>query len=511
MPNLNYEFAIFPTKPQRLHLNRRMRDCRWQWNYAVKTRDQLIKSLECLRVEHVLKTILLSLSKKADTHVRKDAIKKMMEHHPEVPQGNWAKFYDLKIIFGNRYPITIAHLDVKVLAQEIKPILKREMSAYRAWNKKTKEQQKGKGAPKSPIYHALRNATSSYAGYEAKLYAVRAFTKVKSQTIHSSVSGNINSSFHRACNPSKEQRENGATGNPRFHKRNNSYIYQERKDVLREVNGKFQIRLQGLPRGMEWVDIHLHRSIPECAKLRYVCVKEAGDGWRAVLSLSVSESAYHIEPSRKDEMVGIDPGVINTLALAKFKRDDESFVGFEKFHYSPLSKSLRKLQILSRRIGRLRGPDRRRHQKPSLRWIRLNNQRRKLYAHISNQRKDILHNVSRYLATFGVVAIGEWEPPRKKGEGTRKQRREGRDRATATLRAMTVEKGKRAGTDIIAQGYTKEFFTTQRCSCCGERTGPTTTKIRIWDCANCGAKHDVDENAAINILMMALGKYEETF
>ncbi|NES08018.1 MAG: transposase, partial [Okeania sp. SIO2F4] len=43
--------------------------------------------------------------------------------------------------------------------------------------------------------------------------------------------------------------------------------------------------------------------------------------------------------------------------------------------------------------------------------------------------------------------------------------------------------------------------TSQTCSCCGFKGGKLDLSIREWECLNCGAKHDRDENAAINILV----------
>ena len=42
--------------------------------------------------------------------------------------------------------------------------------------------------------------------------------------------------------------------------------------------------------------------------------------------------------------------------------------------------------------------------------------------------------------------------------------------------------------------------TSQICSCCGLKGGKLDLSIREWECFNCGAKHDRDENAARNIL-----------
>ncbi|WP_202220928.1 zinc ribbon domain-containing protein [Okeania sp. KiyG1] len=43
--------------------------------------------------------------------------------------------------------------------------------------------------------------------------------------------------------------------------------------------------------------------------------------------------------------------------------------------------------------------------------------------------------------------------------------------------------------------------TSQVCSCCGFKGGKLDLQVREWECLNCGAKHDRDENAAINILV----------
>ena len=43
--------------------------------------------------------------------------------------------------------------------------------------------------------------------------------------------------------------------------------------------------------------------------------------------------------------------------------------------------------------------------------------------------------------------------------------------------------------------------TSQICSNCGFKGGKLDLQVREWECLNCGAKHDRDENAAINILV----------
>ena len=59
-----------------------------------------------------------------------------------------------------------------------------------------------------------------------------------------------------------------------------------------------------------------------------------------------------------------------------------------------------------------------------------------------------------------------------------------------------------------AEKYGRDFrviscweATSQTCSSCRFKGGKLDLSIREWECLNCGAKHDRDENAAINILV----------
>ncbi|WP_375341056.1 zinc ribbon domain-containing protein [Okeania sp. SIO2B3] len=52
--------------------------------------------------------------------------------------------------------------------------------------------------------------------------------------------------------------------------------------------------------------------------------------------------------------------------------------------------------------------------------------------------------------------------------------------------------------------------TSQKCSCCGFKGGKKELNVRQWTCLNCGAKHDRDINAAINILNTSVETVVET-
>ena len=61
------------------------------------------------------------------------------------------------------------------------------------------------------------------------------------------------------------------------------------------------------------------------------------------------------------------------------------------------------------------------------------------------------------------------------------------------------------GTLIVEVG--RYFASSQLCHCCGEKNPQVKDlKVRQWKCPKCGAEHDRDKNAAINILREGLGQ-----
>jgi putative transposase len=56
------------------------------------------------------------------------------------------------------------------------------------------------------------------------------------------------------------------------------------------------------------------------------------------------------------------------------------------------------------------------------------------------------------------------------------------------------------------------FPSSKRCSCCGRINKDLTLKVRTWQCATCGAVHDRDDNAAMNLELWATdSKLREAF
>ncbi|MFE2320932.1 zinc ribbon domain-containing protein, partial [Streptomyces sp. NPDC059441] len=62
---------------------------------------------------------------------------------------------------------------------------------------------------------------------------------------------------------------------------------------------------------------------------------------------------------------------------------------------------------------------------------------------------------------------------------------------------MLEYKAARYGRTLVRIGRFEP--TSQTCSACGVKDGPKPLNVREWTCSACGAVHDRDHNAAINV------------
>jgi IS605 OrfB family transposase len=80
------------------------------------------------------------------------------------------------------------------------------------------------------------------------------------------------------------------------------------------------------------------------------------------------------------------------------------------------------------------------------------------------------------------------------------------DSGWSMLKRMLQYKGEHAGRSVEV---VNERNTTRACSFCGALLGPKGMDmlvVRYWECSECGAGHDRDQNAARNILFVGLRK-----
>ena len=125
---------------------------------------------------------------------------------------------------------------------------------------------------------------------------------------------------------------------------------------------------------------------------------------------------------------------------------------------------------------------------------------RAIHAKIANQRKDALHKFSHAMVSqYGAIFVGnissQWMLKTSSAKGAL-------DASWSRLKIMLEYKSQQAG--VIFE-VVNEAYTTQTCSCCGNipsssPKGRAGLRVREWTFSDCGAHHDRDVNAAINIL-----------
>jgi IS605 OrfB family transposase len=131
-------------------------------------------------------------------------------------------------------------------------------------------------------------------------------------------------------------------------------------------------------------------------------------------------------------------------------------------------------------------------------------QAKRLHRKVARRRADALHKFSRRIVDqYETIVVGDVSS--QKLAKTR-MAKSVLDSGWSMLKRMLQYKGEHAGRSVEV---VSERNTTRACSLCGALLGPTGVDmlvVRYWECSECGAGHDRDENAARNILFVGLRK-----
>ena len=161
--------------------------------------------------------------------------------------------------------------------------------------------------------------------------------------------------------------------------------------------------------------------------------------------------------------------------------------GEKKQHPQPLKQSLNKLRSLNKALSR--------KQKGSNGWWRCVRQIARLYRKITNQRKDFQWQLASELCKkFDTIAIETLNLDGMKRLWGRKVS----DLAFYQFVEILKYKCQKHGRTLLQVG--QWTATTKPSSDCGFHNENLMLDDRQWTCPDCGAHHDRDINAAINIL-----------
>lgn len=224
-----------------------------------------------------------------------------------------------------------------------------------------------------------------------------------------------------------------------------------------------------------WVKTVLHRPLEGTPKSITVSKTKSGEYYVSVLC----EVEVSVLPNGKPP-VGVDLGLKDFAVLS---------TGEKVEHPKYLRKAERRLKKLQQRLSRKKKGSANR-EKARLLVARQ-------HEHVARQRSDFLHKLSRRLvAEHGTIHL---EDLNIRGMlANHKLAKSIADSGWGMLGRLCEYKAEWYGSQILRAD--RFYPSSKTCSVCGYVSHDLTLSDRFWTCGSCGAHHDRDINAAINLL-----------
>jgi len=218
----------------------------------------------------------------------------------------------------------------------------------------------------------------------------------------------------------------------------------------------------------------MHR--PYSGVVKGVLITRSGDNWYVIIQAEQDVS----EPKKEGRSVGIDVG------LDSFAVDSDGRVIENPRFYEHSRDRIKKLQQSVARKQRF-----------SKNWKKAKGKLEKAYDHITNQKNDFLHKLSRrYVDTYATICVEDLNIKYLKENGkSRGLRRSIHSASWGRFYSYLSYKAESAGTELVKVDPRN---TTQMCSNCGSIVKKTLSE-RVHECPYCGFVADRDYNAAVNI------------
>jgi len=263
------------------------------------------------------------------------------------------------------------------------------------------------------------------------------------------------------------------------------------------ANDKFEIeghRIK-LPK-LGWVG--MTEALRFDGKILGAVVSRTADRWYVAVQVDVPERQATCRRTADGE-IGVDLGIKTAVSLSSGEKIDAPM---------PLKCALRRLRIRARRHSRkveaakrfkrefigpvqepMRAP-RSRNQGKSARGLA------RMHARIARLRCDFTHKLTTRLCRENqAIGIEDLNVA-----GMLRNERLARPMADVGMGEFFRQlayKAQRYGTRLVIAS--RWYPSSQLCSCCGWKNTALTLNDRAWACVQCGARHDRDLNAAINL------------
>jgi putative transposase len=229
--------------------------------------------------------------------------------------------------------------------------------------------------------------------------------------------------------------------------------------------------------------VRMRESLRFAGKIMSATVSRVADRWYVSIAVDTQNDS-HLPQAENQGAAGVDLGV---SALATISTG-EMILG-PKPHKALLARLRRCSRSLSRKV---KGSANRKKAK-----IKLS----RLHARIANIRSDALHQLTTDLTRrFHTVGIEDLNV-----RGMVRNRHLARSIADMGFfefrRQLEYKAAMRGGQVVVADRF---FASSKTCSTCGHKLESLPLAVRGWTCPQCGAHHDRDVNAAINLRNMAV-------
>lgn len=260
---------------------------------------------------------------------------------------------------------------------------------------------------------------------------------------------------------------------------------------------------------LEKVSVVYHRKLPETSKIKQTAVVKSPSGkWLLCVFLNAPKTAFEQKFTTTGNVVGIDPGVKAALTTS----DGEIIQPNSISKQSQKERKLKRIQRKLDRQTRMNNPHCfnedgtwKRGQRISVRSknmvesaLDIANIRR----YFNDAKADYYHNAAiRLLNQYDAIGIGNAKMHKLvRGVGKSKRATNLRVREHAIADFISKIKDK-CNLSLTPKKVCviNESYSTQTCSVCQSRTGPTELSIRKWTCPKCNTDHERDVNSAVII------------